>query len=64
MKVHIERQNKNIEVKFSGSVKDLLEKISVNPEAVLVVRDSELLTLDRDVSDNDEIKLLSVISGG
>ena len=64
MKVFIEKQNKNMELKFSGTVKELLEKISVNPETILVVRDKELLTLDRDVDDKDEVRLLSVISGG
>jgi len=64
MKVFIEKQNKNMELKFSGTVKELLEKISVNPEAVLVVRQKELLTLDRDVDNKDELRLLSVISGG
>ena len=64
MKVFIEKQNKNMELKFSGTVKELLEKISVNPETILVVRDKELLTLYRDVDDKDEVRLLSVISGG
>ena len=64
MKVFIERKNKQIEVKFSGKVSDLLEKIEINPETVLVVRKNEMLTPDRNVKDEDEIKLLSVISGG
>jgi len=64
MKVFIERKNKHIDVKFSGNVSELLEKIEVNPETVLVVRENELLTPDRKVTDKDEIKLLSVISGG
>ncbi len=64
MKVFIERQKKNIELKFCGTVSELLDEIKMNPEAVLVVRSGELLTSDRDVTDSDEIKLLSVISGG
>ncbi len=64
MNVFLERQNKRISLKFTGTVSELLNQIEVNPEAVLVVRDNELLTADRDVSDSDEIQLLSVISGG
>ncbi len=64
MKVFIEKQNKTITLHFNGTVRELLTKISVNPEVVLVVRDGELLTLDREVTDKDEIKLLSVVSGG
>ncbi|TAL56042.1 MAG: thiamine biosynthesis protein ThiS [Nanoarchaeota archaeon] len=64
MKVFIERQNKNLNLKFSGTVSELLEEIKVNMEAVLVVRNDELLTSDIKINDSDEIKLLSVISGG
>lgn len=64
MKVFIERQKKNLNLKFSGMVCELLEEIKVNPETVLVVRNDELLTSDMKINNSDEIKLLSVISGG
>lgn len=60
-----ERENKNSILNFAGeTVADLLKEISVNPETVIVVRKSEVLTEKEILSDKDKIELLSVISGG
>jgi len=65
MKVFIEKEQKELEIKFQGSnVKDLLKEINVNSETVIVTRLNEVLTLDDSLQDDDNIKLLSVISGG
>ncbi len=64
MQVHIEREKRTEEIKFSGTVTELLKKIKVNPETVLVTRNGELLTTEELVSDKDKINILSVISGG
>jgi sulfur carrier protein ThiS len=45
-------------------VVELLEKLGVNPETVLVVRDGELIGADEEVGEAKRIELLSVISGG
>ena len=64
MKVYNEKEGKERKIKFSGTVKGLLKAMKLNPETVLVARKSELLTGDDNVDDSDEIKILSVISGG
>ena len=64
MKVFIERENLNKNFKFNGKVSKLLEKLKLNPSAVLVARNSGLVTEDDELKDNDEVKILSVISGG
>ncbi len=46
------------------TVKQLLEKLSINPETVLVVKDNTVLTQDEQIEDNDTLEILSVISGG
>lgn len=46
------------------TLRDCLEKISVNPETVLATRDRELITDDEILKDGDVIKLVAVISGG
>ncbi|MBS3103897.1 MoaD/ThiS family protein [Candidatus Woesearchaeota archaeon] len=53
-----------MKIEFTGDVKGLLEKLKINPETVIVVRDDELLTDDVVLKNNDKIKVLSVISGG
>ena len=64
MQVFIERENLNKNLKFNGKVLKLLEKLKLNPSAVLVARNNGLVTEDDELKDNDEVKILSVISGG
>ncbi len=64
MKIFIEKENRHAVIKFNGSASKLLEKLSINPEAVLVVRNNNLITEDEKVGNDDEVKILSVISGG
>jgi len=63
VKAFIERKNKTEELN-AKTVMDLLKKLNINPETVLVTRDNELLNLNDKLEKKDSIKLLSVISGG
>ncbi len=61
----IERENKKKGVTLAkGDVRALLEKLGLNQESVLVVRDKRLITGDAKLRDGDKIKILSVVSGG
>ncbi len=64
MNVFIERDSSTKKLKFSGTVSQLLQKLELNPTAVLVARNNALVTEDDSLNDKDEIKILSVISGG
>lgn len=68
MKINVsydrESKEKTIELAGNPSVKDLLTKIEINPETVIVSRNDEIITLDEKLKDKDKIKLISVISGG
>ncbi|HLD72491.1 MAG TPA: MoaD/ThiS family protein [Candidatus Nanoarchaeia archaeon] len=60
-----EREQSREKISFSGkTVKELLLKLKLNPETVLVVRKEEVLTEDELVKNKDEIEILSVVSGG
>ncbi len=63
MKVFVERENKYKEVK-AATVKTMLSKLKINPAAVLVVVNDELVTEDAKLKPKDKVKILSVISGG
>lgn len=52
------------EVKGGMTVRDAILKVGLNVEAVLAVRDGRLITEDTVLKDEDEIKLVAVISGG
>lgn len=53
-----------VEVSGPRVVSSLLRELQIVPEAVLVIRDSTLLTRDESVNDADEIEIRPVLSGG
>lgn len=45
-------------------VKDLLKELNLSPESTIVVRGDEILTEDEWIEEEDEVKVVSAISGG
>ena len=60
-----ERENTIKKVLLKGhTVKDLLGQLKINTEAVIVVKNNQVITEDEILKDKDKLELLSVISGG
>lgn len=53
-----------VEVSGPKTVVELLKGLEIVPEAVLVIRDSTLLTRDEALADSDELEVRPVLSGG
>ena len=66
LKVFYDRENKEktIELDNNLSVKDLLKKMNINPVTVIVSKNNNIILEDEKLEDDDEIKIISVISGG
>ncbi|MDQ3955955.1 MAG: MoaD/ThiS family protein [Actinomycetota bacterium] len=64
MKVKLRNPDRVVEVAGPRVVSALLRELEIMPEAVLVIRDSTLLTRDERVNDADEIEIRPVLSGG
>lgn len=64
--VFIERENKNLRIRLgeNSTASDLLTMLKLNPVTVIIARNSELILENEKLKDEDEIKILSVISGG
>ena len=64
--VFIDRENKNarLELENNSLVADLLKELNLNPVTVIVSRNNELVLEEEKLNNNDEIRILSVISGG
>mgnify|MGYP001572480625 CR=1 FL=1 len=64
--VFVDKGNKNLKVDLNkdSSVADLLQSLKINPVTVIVSRNNELILEDEKLNNDDEIKILSVISGG
>jgi len=52
------------ELKGRTTVRDVIKKVGLHPEAVLAVRDGKLITDDVIIERDDTVKLISVVSGG
>ena len=64
MKVLLRNPRRELEIEGDASVKDVLRRLDIIPETVLVIRDGELLLKTDLVTDADTIELRPVISGG
>lgn len=64
MDVFIEKENKTVKEDNQGMAKDVLKRLGVNPETVLIVRDGQLITQEDSIEGCEKLELLSVISGG
>jgi sulfur carrier protein ThiS len=62
IKLKYRKQEWELEGKFT--VRQAVEKVGLNPESVLAVRNGNLVTEDVRLEDGDEIRLVAVISGG
>ena len=65
LEIFFEKSQKTEKISFSGkTVHDLLDQLNINPETVLVIRASEVITEDERLANNNKLEILSVISGG
>jgi sulfur carrier protein ThiS len=64
MKVKLRNPDRLVEVSGRRTVSSLLEELNIVPEAVLVIRDSTLLTRDERLGEDDEVEVRPVLSGG
>lgn len=64
MKVKLRNPDRLVEVSGPTTVVDLLRELSIVPEAVLVIRNATLLTRDEPLSEEDELEVRPVLSGG
>jgi sulfur carrier protein len=61
--VYIEKENKTVNLKIKNA-REAIKLLNLNPETILIVKNNELILDNEILNENDELKLLSVISGG
>ncbi len=57
-------RDKEWEVPGGKTIRQIIEEVGLDPESVLAVQDGKLLNEETVIDDDDEIRLLAVISGG
>ena len=64
MQVHLHNPKRDVEVAGPLRVNDLVKRLGLNRESVLVIRDDTLVTGDARLEDGDRVEIRPVISGG
>ncbi len=64
MKVSLHNPKRDLVVEGPLRVQDLLKRLGLNRESVLVIRGDSLVTGDATLADSDAIEIRPVISGG
>jgi len=64
--VKLQRSNevKQIEIKPRSTVQDLLSKIDIKPDTVIIMKDNKPMPIDDEITDGEELTILQVSSGG
>jgi thiamine biosynthesis protein ThiS len=60
----INYRDKQLEIKAGATARDSLKKLGINSESVLIVVNGKLVTDDVILKDDDQVKLVAVVSGG
>jgi sulfur carrier protein len=63
IKVYVEKTDEYKEVSLKP-LKEIMKELKINPTTVIITKNNELITDEAKITEKDEIKFLSVISGG
>ena len=63
LKVFLEREKKKVNIK-AKDIDEIIKKLNINKEEVIIVKNDELTPRNEELKEKDEVKFLSVISGG
>jgi len=64
MKILLRNPRRELEIDGPMRVHALLERLEINRESVLVIKGDTLVTGDAQLSDDDEVEIRPVVSGG
>lgn len=64
MEVRVILRNREEKLENVSRVSEVLRRLNINPETVLVTVEDELVTEDRELKDGDIVTIIDVVSGG
>lgn len=66
MKIKVKLDNKELKVEVSSgsTINELLEKLSINRESVIVRRNREICTEEEKLKPDDTVEIIRAVTGG
>jgi len=66
IQVNLSRTNKTkkINLKKGSTIIDLLKKIDIKPDTVIIMKDNKPIPIDEELNTNQELTIIQVSSGG
>ena len=64
MRVHLHNPKRDLEIAGPLRVNDLVRRLGLNRESILVICGDSLVTGDAQLGDEDDVEIRPVISGG
>lgn len=64
VKIKYEGDEKEVDAEEGTAVKDILKALGVNPETVITEKEGKLVSLEEEVANGEELRLINVVSGG
>lgn len=64
VRIFHDRTNERRELEYEGSIEGLLETLGINKEEVVVVKNGLVVPESESCTGDDELQVLSVVSGG
>ncbi len=57
-------KKKNLKIKNTSTIEEVLENLGINREAVIVSKNGEIVPEDERIKNGDKLKIMDVVSGG
>ncbi|MFB6076466.1 MAG: MoaD/ThiS family protein [Candidatus Aenigmatarchaeota archaeon] len=64
VKIKFREEESEIEIEEGSIIEDVLERVGINKETVIVKRNGKIIPPEEDVNDKDYLECIRIISGG
>lgn len=64
VKLSRNNETKKIQIKNGSKAEDVLKKINLKPDTVIIMRNNQPIPIDEELTDDQELTILQVSSGG
>ena len=64
MQIYLEHEDETISMDYEGTILDLLKKLKINKNVVVVDVNGKIAEHEDTITNKDKIKILDVVTGG